>query len=199
MLAHMHGFEGPKSKDRYSSFDLKVARYLGKSKVLAGGEALHDDTWSFIGVAVLPDVAHWRFPKKNEARYLGGLRNTFQRLWTRARALDRGEGEEDRWELLDYLNEDAAVAIFERPSIGGDPILARAVVEARKRYMLAAGARGIERITRLAVMKIRIMGGVRSWWLLSSGELVEEFGVIFAEAGKAIMAQPAPGALRNTA
>ena len=48
----------------------------------------------------------------------------------RARALDRGEQHPRRWQLLEELTEDALVQITERPSIGADPVLARAIAEA---------------------------------------------------------------------
>ena len=184
-LARRHGFPDPKPQGRHSRFDRMVSRYFGKNQLFRTGEALLDDVWSFVGVALLPDVVYWRF-KDQAPRYLGGVRNTFQRLWMRARALDRGEGESERWELLEYPNEDAFVAIFERPSIGGDPVLTKAIVEARERYMYTQGESKIEGVTRLAVMRIRIKSEVRSWWSLSPKKLASEFDSIFARAGENI-------------
>ena len=77
------GKEG--SKNEFARFDADAAAWLAENPTLASGEALRDDVWMFIGVAMAPDIVHWRFGPARE-RYLGGVRNTFQRLWLRARS-----------------------------------------------------------------------------------------------------------------
>ena len=54
---------------------------------------------------------------------------------------------EDGLALVEALSEDAAVQIVERPSIGADPVLARAIAEAHRRLM---GVR-LRRGTRLVI------------------------------------------------
>ena len=114
-------------------FDAALGASFAEMPLLSSGEALRDDFWAFIGVALAPDVVHWRFGAAwARERYLGGVRNTFQRLWLpimSAWALDRGDQHPRRWQLLEELTEDALVQITERPSIGADPVLSRAIAD----------------------------------------------------------------------
>lgn len=160
-VARENGFGSDDSRISHARFDAEMSAVIADMPPLAGGEALRDDSWTFIGVALAPDVVHWRFGKARE-RYLGGVRNTFQRLWLRARALDRGTKHPARWELLEKLTEDALVQITERPSIGGDPILARAVAEAWLRASAHHGSAAMEPIMRRAILRVRIWNEIRS-------------------------------------
>jgi hypothetical protein len=86
-------------------------------------DAAHEGVWSFLSLVLVPDVALWRFPnrglREDYERLLGRPRNVFRRLWWRAYAM----GEEASQRLL----EDEAVAIMERPTIGGNTRIASAV------------------------------------------------------------------------
>lgn len=154
-LARKCGFaEGRQAAKR--TFDTECAQWLVESSIVNGGEALRDDVWAFVACCIAPDVALWRFEDGHADRFHGGVRNTFQRLWLRARALDRGMGAADRWQLVEALSEDAAVQIVERPSIGAEPALARAIAEV---WLETAGRIGVARmedVTRRAVRRIRI-------------------------------------------
>ncbi len=160
-LAFVHGFGSTRERDSLAAFDAEVAAWLVQSNLFATGEALRDDVWSFMSAVVAPDIVYWRFGDAIE-RYTGGIRNTFQRLWVRGRALDRGTGAEDRWKLLSSLTEDALVQITERPSIGGDPALALAVGEAWLRASEIHGKSAMEPIMRRAILGIRIRNEVRA-------------------------------------
>ncbi len=153
-----------------AKFDAEVAALLAEEQMFASGEALRDDVWAFLGVSLAPDVVNWRFHAARE-RYLGGVRNTFQRLWMRGRALDRGAGHSDRWGLLVELTEDALVQITERPSLGGDPVLARAIAEGWLRAEHHYGKRAMEPIMRRAALRIRIWNEIRSLADLPSEQL----------------------------
>ncbi|MEY9770470.1 hypothetical protein ABIA14_002747 [Sinorhizobium fredii] len=155
------GFGSEGTRIAFARFDSDVAALLSETSILRSGEALRDDTWTFIGVVLAPDITHWRFGAARE-RYLGGVRNTFQRLWLRARVLDRGDGSVERWGLLQELTEDALVQIVERPSIGGDPILAREVAEAWIRAAKLHGRAAMEPIMRRAALRVRIWNELRS-------------------------------------
>lgn len=155
------GFGGEGTRVALARFDSDVAAWLAETSILRSGEALRDDTWTFIGVALAPDIAHWRFGTARE-RYLGGVRNTFQRLWLRAKVLDRGNGSAGRWGLLQELTEDALVQIVERPSIGGDPFLAREMAEAWVRAAKLHGRAAMEPIMRRAALRVRIWNELRS-------------------------------------
>ena len=161
-LASRHGY-GPNTTGRaaFDRFDAEAAAWLAQEPIFSTGEALRDDVWSFIGAVVAPDIVHWRFGKAVH-RYLGGVRNTFQRLWMRGRALDRGADHPDRWMLLDTLSEDALVQITERPSIGGDSVLALAVGEAWLRAARNYGRSSMEPVMRRAVLRVRIRNEIRN-------------------------------------
>ena len=130
---------GKKSrKKKFAHFDSDISVWLAQESILASSEALRDDVWAFIGVVMVPDVVHWRFGTARE-RYFGGVRNTLQRLWMRAKSLDRGPDVDERWKLVYELTEDAHVQIIERPSIGANPILAREIAEAWVRASVRHG------------------------------------------------------------
>lgn len=170
-LARMHGFGGNSDRNSFASFDTDAAAWLAQSELFSTGEALRDDVWSFVSAVVAPDIVHWRFGEAFE-RYIGGIRNTFQRLWMRGRVLDRGADHPERWKLLTELTEDALVQITERPSIGGDSILALAVGEAWFRAAQIHGRARMEAIMRKAILTIRIRNEVKSLSDLPSDSLV---------------------------
>ena len=159
--ARAHGFGVPGNRAWHARFDTELGASLAEMPILSSGEALRDDFWTFVGTSLAPDVVYWRFGAAR-ARYLGGVRNTFQRLWLRARALDRGEQHPRRWELLEALTEDALVQITERPSIGADPVLAAAVGEAWLRAQKHHGRGAMEPIMRRAALRARIWNEIRS-------------------------------------
>lgn len=190
------GFGNDAEKKDLALFDSVVSAWLVENPILASGESLRDDTWTFIGVAMAPDIVHWRFGASRE-RYLGGVRNTFKRLWMRGRVLDRGLGSHGRWDLLYELTEDALVQITERPSIGGDPILARAIAEAWVRAALRHGKSRMEPIMRHAVLRIRIQNEIRSISSLSRVELGKMLDAFFDIAEETITASLQVEAHRN--
>lgn len=159
--ARANGFGADGGGATYARFDAELGASFAEMPLLASGEALRDDFWTFIGVTLAPDVVHWRFRAARD-RYLGGVRNTFQRLWLRARALDRGEQHPERWQLLVELTEDALVQITERPSVGADPGLAGAIAEGWLRAAKHHGKGKMEAIMRRAVLRARIWNEIRS-------------------------------------
>ena len=158
-VARSNGFGDTRVGDSHAKFDAEVAASLAEDPLFQSGEALRDDVWTFVGASLAPDIVHWRFGAARQ-RYLGGVRNTFQRLWMRGCALDRGADHEERWQLLE-LSEDALVQIIERPSLGGDPILARAIAEAWLSASLHHGRSAMEPIMRRAILRIRIWNELR--------------------------------------
>jgi hypothetical protein len=165
------------SRAQNAAFDTALAGWIHSHQELHSGEALRDDVWTYVGVVMAPDIVHWRFGPSRE-RYLGGVRNTFQRVWLRARALDRGEGSDDRWGLLRELTEDALVAITERPAIGADSVLAKELAEGWVRAAGRVGRTRMEPIMRLATIRLRIRNEIQSLSTLRAAELsatVDEF------------------------
>lgn len=170
-VARSSGFGNAGIRHSHAKFDTEMAASLAEDPLFETGEALRDDVWTFVGVTLAPDIVHWRFGVAR-ARYLGGVRNTFQRLWMRGRALDRGAGHRERWQLLRELTEDALVQITERPSLGGDPALSRAIAEAWVRASLIHGRGAMEPIMRRAALRVRIWNEIRSLADVPSQELV---------------------------
>lgn len=176
-IAQESGYPGT---GRYSEFDFRASVYLGESPLFMSGEALRDDVWSFVSIVMFPDIVWWRFRKDSRARYFGGVRNAFQRLWIRARALDRGAGHPDRWGLLRDLTEDALVQITERPSIGADPRVARQLAEAWVRARDRYGRDGLEDVMRSVTKLLRMRNVIRAYAVLPDQTLAEEFDELFS-------------------
>lgn len=172
-IAQLNGF-GTEGGGRagHAEFDAAASAWLADYPLLGSGEALRDDVWTFVGVVLAPDIVHWRFGTSSE-RYHGGIRNTFQRLWMRGQALDRGAGSADRWHLVEHLTEDALVQITERPSIGGDAVLASALAEAWVRGSQVHGRGAMEAIMRRAALRTRIWNELRTLSSLPQSELAE--------------------------
>ncbi len=181
-LAKAVGWKADQRDDR-AVFDSEMAAYLREQRLFSTGEALRDDVWTFVGVVLAPDIVWWRFGTSRE-RYLGGVRNTFQRLWYRGRVLDRGEHSKSRWGLIDALTEDAFVQIMERPSLGANPKLARGLAEAWVRAAERFGRRSMERLMRHATVRVRIQNEIRSLAWLPGADLAQVMDRAFEEAAK---------------
>ncbi|WP_193212973.1 DUF6339 family protein [Luteolibacter marinus] len=155
-IASQYGFPSESDTQQRGAFDRDASIALAQMEELLSGEALRDDVWACLTTVMAPDVVAWRFPSPSPERFHGGVRNAFQRLWVRGVTLDRGEGNERRWELLGCLKEDAMVQIFERPAIAANAPLARAIAEA---WLLVKGrfSKGLrELIFRTAIKMIRL-------------------------------------------
>lgn len=120
------GFPSESDLDARRTADTKLAAELMRSLPLSPRGAMDNEAWSFLSCVVFPDVVRWRFPESGAARFLGGTRNTLQRLWLRAAVL-RDPGADDPFWLVTELPEDALVQIFERPAVWADWHLARSV------------------------------------------------------------------------
>lgn len=122
--------DSPSQKKR-RHFDFAVAKTLHRSMKIVPGEAGKDDVWEFISCVLMPQFVRWRFPGTgSEAvtsleRFLGGDRNTYQRLWWRAEIL----GSSGDYRLLRELNEDELVQIMERPYLASNRRLAESTAE----------------------------------------------------------------------
>ncbi len=185
-IAQRNNFGREGARPSHALFDAETAAWLAQSDLFATGEALRDDVWAFIAAVLAPDIVQWRFGSSAE-RYAGGVRNTFQRLWMRGRALDRGPIHPERWRLLEELTEDALVQITERPSIGGDRVLALAVAEAWHRAARHHGKSAMEEIMRRAILRIRVRNEIRSLADLPATDLASFLDGVFG-----VPAQSAP-------
>ena len=133
-VARSYGFP-VRRKDKDSSlskFDVEVGNYLVKSRCMAPADAGMEETWNFLTLVVLPDVAAWRFKNKGEnteyERWIGRPRNVFRKAWWRAYCLGP--------ELNSVLGEDEGVGIMERPTFGMNPQLAQTIARAHQELSL---------------------------------------------------------------
>ena len=177
------GFPERGSVSDRARFDALATAKLADFPQLASGEADRDDVWAFLTTVVAPDVVAWRFVNRSPDRFMGGVRNAFQRLWMRAHALDRGvEAGEDRWHLVEQLTEDALVQITERPSVGADQRLSRAIAEAWIRTAANIGATRMEEVMRKAIIDLRIRNEIQMLSALADDPLLAHVELIFARA-----------------
>ena len=173
-IAQNLGFPITSTQATKAQFDQDAAIYLGQLEELKTGEALRDDVWAFMTTVLAPDIVAWRFTDKNRervARFAGGVRNAFQRLWVRGTLLDRGEGHANRWELLKQLTEDAMVQIFERASIAGNPPLAIAIAEGWLDTAAKIGRGPMEDVMRSATKLLRVKNQITDLGYLTPEEL----------------------------
>ncbi|WP_426233884.1 DUF6339 family protein [Pseudomonas sp. TWP3-2] len=181
-IAQDAGFPTSNSQAARAQFDKNASIYLGQLEPLQSGEALRDDVWAFMTTVLGPDIVMWRFNDKQQervARFAGGVRNSFQRLWVRGTTLDRGQEHALRWELITQLTEDAMVQIFERASIGGNSSLARAVAEGWLEMATKVGRAPMEGIMRSATKILRVKNQVIDLGYLSTEELRREVANVF--------------------
>lgn len=177
------GFPTSSGQTGRAKFDRDTAIALMSFSELATGEGLRDDVWAYLTTVLLPDVVRWRFESSSQERFFGGVRNALQRLYIRAAALDLGPNAGvDRWRLLRALTEDAHVAVFERPSIGGNSSLARAVARQWIASTATYGKGAMEEIMRRAIKLLRLRYQIVDLGLLAEDELSMVVAELFLDA-----------------
>jgi hypothetical protein len=120
-------FPWPLAKSpRTAEFDRTVGRVLYETMDIVPADAASEEVWSFMTLVLLPEVGPWRFPGAGTSRYLGVPRNVLRRTWWRAHVLGPDLGGERPGSPP--LGEDELVQIFERPTLAGNPWVARAIV-----------------------------------------------------------------------
>lgn len=178
-VASEFGFPHTEVNNQVSGeFDRTAARILYENLNLLLAEAASPDVWSFLTLVLLPDVAKWRFPNRKNyedyERWLGTDRNVFRKLWWREGTLGH--------ELSSQLGEDETVAIMERPRLGGNPDLARAMassfLEMSKRYPHVSR----QEIMRKGALNVRRLVPLISFEMLSSSELQAKILEVYEES-----------------
>jgi hypothetical protein len=170
--ARQCGFPDRGSVDDRARFDFLASVALAEFEQLKGGEADRDDVWAFIATILLPDVVAWRFIARSPERFHGGVRNTFQRLWMRMWALDGGEDAGTaRWALMEQLTEDALVQLTERPSLGANRALSRAIASAWIVTAERVGRSRMQDVMRSAIIDVRIRNEIQLLDVLAHEEL----------------------------
>lgn len=181
-IATKVGFPESGSQVARAKFDQDASIYLSELMELSTGESLRNDVWSYLATVETCDVVSWRFANRDPERFAGGVRNALQRLWMRGTTLDRGRDSQDRWALVKQLTEDAHVAIFERPSIGGNPPLAKALAEGWVTTAARLGRGAMEPIMRKAIKLLRLRNEIIDLSSLSKQELDEVISDCFNAA-----------------
>lgn len=187
------GFPERGSVTDRARFDALATAVLADFAPLASGEADRDDVWAFLTTVLAPDVVAWRFVNRSPDRFMGGVRNAFQRLWMRANALDRGaDATGNRWGLVERLSEDALVQITERPSVGADRRLSRAIAEAWILTAESIGMAKMEDVMRKAIIDLRIRNEIQMLAALDDEPLQKHVEQIFARAAALDPAEDPP-------
>src|SRR5690606_10627574 len=141
-----------------------------------------NDVWAFIAAVAAPDIVVWRFSSGGAPRFHGGVRNAFQRLWLRGKALDRGRDHPQRWLLVRTMPEDAVVQIVERPSLGGRARIARAIGEGWLEMSRSTPQGAQEDVMRAATKILRIQNEIQDLQFLSDEQLADAVSHAFTRA-----------------
>ncbi|MEU4707002.1 DUF6339 family protein [Nocardia salmonicida] len=129
-LAKESGFPQPPDAKQKTSFDLQLAVTLHHEMRISPAEAASGDVWAFLALVVLPDVAHWRYPKPPGDRVLGSdlTRHVLGRMWWRAQ-LVYAPADADPYTALHVLGEAAFDQIYaRRASLGSSPALIQSIL-----------------------------------------------------------------------
>ncbi|MGO7585959.1 hypothetical protein ACC689_29160 [Rhizobium ruizarguesonis] len=189
-IASQYGYPGRASDKQKVGFDVAAAKWLASHPQLFSPELLRDDTWAFLSCVVLQELVVWRYSARQSARFAGGARNTFQRLWIRGRTLDLGEAAgKERWHLLEGLSEDAMVQIFERTSIASHAQLSKALALEWLNTADRIGRARMEDVMRRATKLLRLRNQIIDLTFLSAEDLVQEVERVFAWSSEGIPEQ----------
>ncbi|MFD4461623.1 DUF6339 family protein [Nocardia sp. NPDC058480] len=138
-LAKDSGFPEPPDTKQKNSFDLRLAVALHSEMRISPAEAASGDVWAFLALIVLPDVAHWRYPKPPGDRVLGSdlTRHVLGRMWWRAQ-LVYAPADSDPYTALHVLGEAAFDQIYaRRAALGGSPHLIQSILRTWKQMNFA--------------------------------------------------------------
>ncbi|MBC9819736.1 hypothetical protein [Terrabacter sp. MAHUQ-38] len=161
-----------------ATFDTELPGLLGRRLQMSPAEAGRMEVWNFLTLALLPDVALWRWPSDTKdptyERILGKPRNVFRRHWWRWRILGP--------DLPLRLVEDEMQQIVERPtSLGGDPRVARALAHQHlehlhsRRVVVSGRSRKLvrEKLMRESAKRVLRIGRVVALSTLSDEHLAD--------------------------
>jgi hypothetical protein len=186
-LAQQCGYPEQTDDKQRRRFDATSGQILYEKMQISSAEAAHPGIWIFIACVLLPDIVRWRFPgatgKTGEERFLWksrGVRNTFGRVWWRARILHQPDAE-NPYELLEQLGEDELVQIMERPAIAGSPVLAKQICRS---FLNATTTTSISRsdLLRDTMKRLRRLLVMISFDALDEGVLRELIDSVFTES-----------------
>jgi len=154
-LASEYGFPKALSPRDQAAFDRACGTLLLSNLDVVTGDAASAEVWAFVSLVLVPEIPFWRFPGAADERYLGGQRNTLQRLWWRA------------WTFGPDLavvpsgaapfGEDDFVQVMERPTVSGNRRLARTFYEVVLASDLDDLGMTRSNLVRRLVMRIRAL------------------------------------------
>jgi hypothetical protein len=159
-IAQRFGFPDAGNEKSKAEFDAICAVWLRKQAGIGYGEGFRDGMWAYLTIELLPDVAAWRFPQKNARRFLGGVRNTFQRLWRRAFLLDYADDAKTLRQYLTSLQEDSFVQLIERPGSSANPYVSSHVAAAWVRASKDPNSGPMEALHRKVMKELTQIGAV---------------------------------------
>lgn len=183
-IAYEWGYPIDSGRDKQrGEFDRKVTKFLWQQlSEVAPGDLMRGETWAFLTTELLPDVTLWRFPGQGSdrglpvrRRFIGGQRNAFQRLWTRALLL-RQDTAAEPYHLIDSMSEDELVGLIERPNVSASPELAQAIARTLVGFSSDISDAGVKReeVHRGAMLRIRARFPVIAIDFLEGEELQAE-------------------------
>ena len=159
-IAQRFGFPDSGNEKTKAEFDAICAVWLRKQADIGYGEGFRDGMWAYLTIELLPDVAAWRFPQRNARRFLGGVRNTFQRLWRRAFLLDYADDAKTLREYLTSLQEDSFVQLIERPGSSANPYVSSHIAAAWLRASKDPNSGPMEALHRKVMKELTQVGAV---------------------------------------
>jgi hypothetical protein len=128
---------GSVARSEAATFDLAIGRSLHDSLKIVPSDAAHAETWNFLTLVVMPDIAVLRFPDMHRDRLFGSIRNPLRSSWVRRDTLGDLT---DRY--LRPLGVDEMVGLFERSEMARNRPLIRALAKAVMEYQ-GKGSRSV--------------------------------------------------------
>jgi hypothetical protein len=184
-IAVMNGYPTAQPRGAHAPFDQQLAVHLYEHMGIVPAEAAAGGVWSFLALVLLPDVAAWRFPDRHRDRFIGAdlmigssNRHVFGRLWARVHILGT--------EASSGLGEDNVVNLFERPTFGGDPRLARAIGETHIRTIAANQIGQSQELMRDAMKRLRRLAVLVSFGAVGDYQLRELLEETFGASAAAL-------------
>jgi hypothetical protein len=146
-------------------FDATLGKALHQALSIASADASHQETWTFLTLCVLPDVALTRFPTLPEPRGLGTQRNALRRVWIRYEVLG-----DILFTGTPMLGEDELVGLLERTAVARNRELVGQLATAVLAY---EGAEARSEFARRLYKRVRHRTGPRMLDVLSAAQLEE--------------------------
>ncbi|GGW83783.1 DUF6339 family protein [Streptomyces galilaeus] len=174
------------------AFDRALASAVFETTDMAPAEAAAPEVWTYLATQLVPDVVMWRWqPRFNEERWIGrGLvRHTLGRLWWQAYALAVPVDGGRDYSLLETLSEMDLNQVFERRSIGGTPVLARALVTELADARVVASGLGRRQVVGDVTKRICRLLPFTSFLTLDEPRLRQRMRDVITESLTALKAQ----------